>query len=105
MINHGKVVHLRTHPCDVRIDRTTAWGNPFVLGKDGGRNEVIEKFREWVTTSDSLSAVWIRENVHTLYGQTLGCWCAPRPCHGDVLLELAAQAVYARESDPKDDLP
>ena len=25
-----------------------------------------------------------------LRGKILGCWCAPKVCHGDVLVELAA---------------
>jgi hypothetical protein len=97
--DRGRVVHLKTHPCDVRIDRLTAWGNPFVLGKDGKRGECVEMFHEWVLTSERPSAVWIRENAHTLRGRTLGCWCArgdgvtdedlPWVCHGQVLLHLA----------------
>ena len=26
-----------------------------------------------------------------LAGKTLGCWCAPKACHGDVLARLAAE--------------
>lgn len=94
------VVHLKRHPYDVRIDRATAWGNLYIIGRDGDRDEVIAKFRKWVTTSDDLSAVWIRENVHELYGKTLGCWCGPlNACHGQVLLELAEEAVNTRQKD------
>jgi len=89
----GKVVNLTRGLYDERIDRLTAWGNPFAIGRDGTRDEVIERYRTWVTTSDDRGAQWIRDNVHTLYGKTLGCWCAPSACHGDVLLELAAEKV------------
>ena len=90
------VVHLKQSPFDVRIDRTSPWGNPFVLGHDGGREEVIDRYRRWLATDDP-QAVWIRENVHTLRGKVLGCWCAPKACHGDVLAEMAdtPQAVSA----------
>lgn len=93
------VVHLKRDAYDVRIDRQTAWGNPFVLGHDGDRDEVIAKYLQWVTTSSDPTATWIRDNVHKLHGKILGCWCAPHSCHGDVLLVLAEQAVY--DLDPK----
>lgn len=92
MSSRGKVVHLKRDPYDVRIDRATAWGNPFVLGRDGDREEVLDKYTRWVTLSNDFSAVWVRQNVHTLRGKTLGCWCAPNTCHGEVLLRLAEQA-------------
>lgn len=94
---HGKVVSLRWgsggEPFDVRIDRKTPWGNPFVLGRHGNREEVISMFRAWATTSQDPRAVWIRDHVHELYGMTLACWCAPEACHGEVLLEMAADAT------------
>lgn len=76
-----KVVHCKKEPYDVYIGRPSKWGNPYEIGKDGTRTEVIEKYREYCR----------RENlpVDELRGKTLGCWCAPHPCHGDVLMELA----------------
>ncbi len=78
------VVHCRKDVYDVLIDRTTKWGNPFVLGTDGTRSEVIAKYRDYLLTNKPLMAA-----LPELRGKTLGCWCAPRPCHGDVLQELA----------------
>jgi len=69
---------------DVFIGRPSKWGNPFVIGKHGDRGLVIEKFRSWIETQPQLLA-----DLHELRGRTLGCYCAPRPCHGDVLAELA----------------
>lgn len=89
----GRVVHLRREPYDVRIDRVTPWGNPFVIGRDGDRDAVISEYLEWVLTSEDGAAPWIREHVHELRGKTLGCWCAPQACHGDILLELATSGV------------
>lgn len=85
----GAVVHLLNDEYDVRIDRATRWGNPFLMNDESDRTAVIASYRKWVLTSDSLAADWIRRHVHQLRGKRLGCWCAPRPCHGDVLLELA----------------
>lgn len=82
-----KVVNIRTDPFDVRIDRRSKWGNPFVIGKDGERGEVIAAYKDWLlsTRPDLLDA------LPELRGKRLGCWCAPKPCHGDVLLELLSE--------------
>lgn len=82
-----KVVHLKVAPYDVRIDRQTHWGNPFVIGKDGNREQVIAKYREWIHEPEQ--AHMIEYAKRALKGKTLGCWCAPKACHGDVLLEIA----------------
>lgn len=82
-----RVVHLTREPYDVRIDRTSHWGNPFVIGKDGTRAQVIEKYTDWICAPEQRHMVRYARKV--LAGKTLGCWCAPKPCHGDVLLELA----------------
>jgi hypothetical protein len=50
--------------------------------------EVIKKDRAWITSDDRV-AVALRHNLHLLRGRRLVCWCAPAPCHGDVLAELA----------------
>jgi hypothetical protein len=83
----SRVVHLRKEPFDVRIDRQTVWGNPFVIGKDGNRERVIAKYRQWILHPDQAHMVEYAKKV--LRGKTLGCWCSPKPCHGDVLLEIA----------------
>ena len=78
-----KVVHCKREPFDVLIDRRTKWGNPFVIGKDGTREEVIAKYAAWVPTQQHLM-----DSLHELKDKTLGCWCAPQACHGDVLIRL-----------------
>lgn len=62
------------------------WGNPFVIGKDGTREEVIEKFRAYLVQSYH-DGKFTREDILALDGKTLGCFCSPLPCHGDVLIE------------------
>ena len=71
------------------IDRTTEFGNPFRLEKDGGeytREESVERYREWFI-DEIESNPEFREAVEDLRGETLGCWCKPKACHGDVILE------------------
>lgn len=69
----------------VYIGRPSIWGNPFVIGRDGDREQVIEKYRRWLESNPALVARAKTE----LKGKNLVCWCAPLPCHGDVLLSLA----------------
>jgi hypothetical protein len=68
----------------VLIDRTTKFGNPFIIGKDGTRGEVIQKFEQYLCTNAELM-----EAVKGLKGKDLVCWCAPLACHGDVIEKYA----------------
>lgn len=71
----------------VRIDRRSAWGNPFEMPADGDRDTVIGNYRDhYLPHKPSLL-----ERLPELRGKALGCWCAPEPCHGDVLKAGAEQ--------------
>ena len=82
-----RVVHCKRQRYDVYIGRPSKWGNPFVIGRDGSREQVIAKYRAWVLAQPELVAA-----LPELRGKILGCWCAPQACHGDVLAELAQAA-------------
>lgn len=69
----------------VYIDRTSKWGNRFHIGRDGTREEVIEKYRVWITQG---AGSYLLDSLHELRGKILLCWCCPLPCHGNVLLDL-----------------
>lgn len=71
-------------PHAVYIGRPSVWGNPFVIGKDGTRAEVVEKYERSLLRQPHLLA-----QLGKLRGCSLICWCAPLQCHGDVLLRLA----------------
>ena len=86
LMNPPFVVHCKQDPYDVYIGRPSKWGNPFVIGRDGAREEVIALYRGYILASPELMEV-----LPELRGKTLGCWCYPRPCHGDVLKELVAR--------------
>jgi hypothetical protein len=76
-----------TAPADaIYIGRPTKWGNPFVIGKDGNRQEVVQKYKDYILANESLLS-----QIHELRGKDLICFCAPQQCHGDVLIELANQ--------------
>lgn len=69
----------------MRIDRRTEWGNPFEMPADGDRDTVIANYEQhYLPHKPSLIA-----KFPTLSGKALGCWCAPEPCHGDILKEKA----------------
>ena len=99
----------------VKVDRSSRWGNPFVIGKVpdpkrlgrkaqrelwgvlvGDRAEAIELFRKWIQGPSEIAAEW-RDSVHLLGGQNLACWCPlDGPCHADILLELANGSTSRR---------
>jgi len=78
-----KVVHCKKEDYDVYIGRNSIWGNPFSTGTYG-RKGVIMKYRVWLESQPQLL-----KRLKDLKGKTLGCWCKPLECHGDVLAELA----------------
>lgn len=88
-----RVVHCKKTAYDVYIGRPSKWGNPFSHKPGtqaqfvvGSRDEAIAAYREWILNQPELLAA-----LPELKGKTLGCWCKPQSCHGDVLAELADQ--------------
>ncbi len=72
-------------PADaVYVGRPTKWGNPFVIGQHGDRDEVIRLYRERLAGSPAMLRA-----VRELAGRDLVCWCSPEACHADVLVEFA----------------
>jgi len=99
-LSHTRVVHVKKEPFDVYIGRAfqgfpdSQWGNPFVIGRDGTREGVIAKYREWIVKQPELMAA-----LPGLRGKVLGCWCKPdKPCHGDVLVEM----LEGKQKEPED---
>lgn len=73
------------HGFAVYVGRPTKWGNPFKIGVDGDREQVVAKYRRWLKQQPEL----VRAARRELAGKDLVCWCAPEACHADVLLEIA----------------
>ena len=79
------VVHCTSgRPYDIYIGRPSMWGNPYQIGIDGTREEVIEKFEAFY-----LMDGWMQAHIGELKDKTLGCWCKPLACHGDILVKYA----------------
>lgn len=82
----ASVVNVSSGDYDVYVGRrgNGKWGNPFHIGPDGNRADVIAKYRDWIQTQPQLLAA-----LPELVGKRLACHCHPQACHGDVLAELA----------------
>ena len=75
----------------VYIGRGSKWGNPFRIGRDGDRAAVIAKYERWLADQHHFLRA-----LDDLADRHLVCFCAPRPCHGDLLLRLANTTREAR---------
>lgn len=66
------------------IGRNTIFGNPFIIGKDGTRKEVIEKYK--IYFKEKLKDPKFKKQILKLKGHFLGCHCKPLLCHGDIIV-------------------
>jgi hypothetical protein len=84
-------------PDRIYVGRPSKWGNPFVIGKDGTRKQVIDKYIDWFYKQENLV-----NSIGELTGKNLVCWCSPKKCHADFLLNLANEnnlMFYCEEID------
>jgi hypothetical protein len=86
-----RVVHCKKEEFDVYVGRGSKWGNPYshkegTLAEEvvGSRREAIEKFEKHLLSNEDLMS-----SLAELKGKTLGCWCKPKSCHGDILLKYS----------------
>src|SRR5574343_128829 len=86
-----KVVNIKTDAYDVYIGRGSKWGNPYSHSTNtsanyivGSRKEAIAMYRDYIMSRTDLLSVIVAE----LDGKALGCFCKPKPCHGDVLINI-----------------
>jgi hypothetical protein len=76
----------------VYIGRPSKWGNPFIIGRDGDREQVIKKYEKWI-----LSQPKLMNELVELTGKDLVCYCSPKACHGDVLKKLIENSLESKE--------
>ena len=92
-----RVLNKRTDvipPDAVYVGRPSKWGNPWRIGRDLTREAAIAHYRSWIEHDRGYQRVALRlqrflPDLSELQGKDLVCWCAPLPCHADVLLEFA----------------
>lgn len=64
------------------------WQNPFHV-KDYERDKCIDMYKEYIQTdTKKYDGKTLMESLEELRGKTLGCWCKPDSCHGDVIVGL-----------------
>lgn len=90
-----RVINLNKEPYDVYIGRGSKWGNPYTHISDketlashivGSREEAMNKYREYLSNNQELL-----DSLHELDGKVIGCFCKPKSCHGDILIEFISK--------------
>jgi hypothetical protein len=77
-----RVVHCKKEKFTHYIGRPSELGNPFIIGKDGTREEVVIKFKHYAVK-------YLLEEIRALPEDAiLACWCAPLDCHGNGIKEI-----------------
>jgi hypothetical protein len=81
---------MRKSEYDLYIGRPSKWGNPYFLTKETpeARQRVILQYKANIMKRPELL-----RDLKELEGKTLGCFCAPKACHGDVLKELVENGI------------
>lgn len=64
------------------------WSNPFKIGPDGTREEVLRMYEEWLRAKLRADDGFIGGIRGQLKDRVLICWCKPAACHGDLLARL-----------------
>lgn len=77
------ITHVKEY--DVYCGRPSEWGNPYVIGKDGSRNEVLVKYGIYLSKNMRIA----RRAKKLLIGKTIGCFCCPESCHLEILIGVA----------------
>jgi hypothetical protein len=67
--------------------KSSIWSNPYKIGKDGTRDEIIDKYKIYIENK-ILNEPNMIDELLNLKNKNLGCWCKPDKCHGDILLQL-----------------
>ncbi len=87
---------MKNDPYDIYIGRGSKWGCPYTIIKDrptlaseivDSKEEALSKYKEYVLNNPELM-----ESLSELEGKTLGCFCKPEKCHGDILVELLSKS-------------
>lgn len=83
-------------PGDIRIDRQTKWGNPFIMHNESERDDVCNKYEVWINKQLRQKKLDIKELKNA---QRLGCHCSPRRCHGDSLKKkIEEYQIFAQQT-------
>lgn len=93
------VVHCKKVANHEYIGRPSPLGNPFVWDKSTPKGSTIPKYKIWleekIKNKDPkvMEELWRLLRIAQNGDLNLGCWCAPGPCHGDVIKEVLERAL------------
>jgi hypothetical protein len=89
VIGTTTIVNIRhIKACDVYCGRPGPFGNPYVIGRDGTREEVLILYGIYLKKNKHL----IRQAKRELVGKVCGCYCVPEPCHVEILIGCAEES-------------
>lgn len=89
-----------SQPYDVKVDRTSVLGNPFVMKNESLRDEVCDKYQTYFDNTIAHpedNSAFMNElrrlyKLHKAYGKLrLFCWCYPKRCHAETIKEFLNQ--------------
>lgn len=65
----------------------SVFANPFKINESCTREQVVEQYEIYIRNKlkDDPS---LMNTLKSMKGKTLGCWCSPELCHGNVLIKL-----------------
>jgi len=86
------LVNIKKARCEVYIGRGTPFGNPYVIGENGTREDVIRLYRTYFYDRLKKEPDW-KKKVEALKGKVLGCHCAPLGCHGNILIDYLDKGI------------
>lgn len=89
----------RIPPGAIYIGRGSRWGNPYVIGKHGNRDEVCDQHEEYLASQIDSGTVSLND-LAQLHGKNLVCFCTPARCHGHTLEHAAAWAYNQLKEKP-----
>jgi hypothetical protein len=90
----------------VYIGRPSPLGNPYQIGQQGSRAEVIEQYEQWLK-NELRGGGMVRKELERLariaaeHPLELECWCKPLACHGDVLKRVIEQMTQQAATGAK----
>jgi hypothetical protein len=92
------VVNKHHDSSGVYVGRPTVLGNPYTL-KEYNRTDAIARYRLWLRqqwqrhSEVHAALLQLARQYHEQGALTLVCWCAPRPCHAEVIREAVLGIV------------
>lgn len=99
-----EVVNRHYQEFDVYIGRGSKWGNPFSHREGTKAAHRVDSVEQAISCYRTFLWSQIREgfitldDLRSLDGKRIGCYCAPRPCHGEVI-KAAVEWAMSRKSN------